>query len=180
MCHAPTHINFFPCKPCNRFGPSRGAIMNARIRSARGICLGATEGMGISSFLLGTPGRFAFSSLISSGLYLTFFACLFLPFDILRRGCVDSSRDSRSLIRKGSSSSASWSTRSPVSDADQRLKSSESLESSNESRAPWARFSFGDSISDALSESRCLPVDKEWRGIFADIREFDGGGMMAV
>jgi hypothetical protein len=156
--------------------------MKARIRSAREMRRGGGEGTGMSSLRFGTPGLPAFSLCMSSCLNRVFFADLPLPLRRVRSGCELSSRDGRSLIRSGSSSSASWSTRSPVS---LQRENSDSLRESllpNEERR-LSRFSLGDSISDAESEScgRCA-ADRVWSGIVGFCCALDEakGGMFAV
>jgi len=156
------YINFFPCSPCIRDGPSRGAMMNASILSARDICRGGGLGILISSFLLTTPGCPSLSLICSSSWYRTRLG--WRP----RRLCVPpswlSSKDSLSLMRRGSSSSASWSTRSPVS---LQRENSESADSADDRRP--LRFSSGESISEAESLSR-RREDRVWRGMLAGLR----------
>lgn len=150
--------------------------------SPRGSFRGGGAGTGISSLRLGTPLWPCFSLSMSSDLNLVFFADRPLLLRTLRRGWAFSSADDRSLIRRGSSSSASWSTRSPVS---LQSENSDSLRESllpNEERR-LSRFSSGDSISEAESESCGLwDAESVCRGMvgFLAVLEDAKEGMMAV
>jgi hypothetical protein len=79
-------------------------------------------------------------------------------------------------MRRGSSWSASWSTKSPVS-----LQSENSESAEMEDRL--STFSSGESISvvDSLRSKGLLEEERVWRGILAGLRGFcENGGILSV
>lgn len=103
---------------------------------------GGMTGMGMSSFLM-PPGWTRFSAERSGSWYLTRF---WWPRVLLRpgppSGC--SSTDSRSRMRRGSSASASWSTRSPVSLQAEKSESAEEAAALEKEERGLPPFSSGE------------------------------------
>lgn len=127
--------------------------------------------MRISSFLM--PSLVALSSRSSFSTYLTRFECRPLRLD--PPFAYPSSADEPSMsIRRGSSSSASWSPRSPVLLKNEKSEPAESVER----RRPPGCFSSC-SINECSSEYR-LSGTRVRRGMLEDFEEAVVGGMMAT
>ena len=144
-------------------------MMVARTFSVREIRLGAGFGLSIAS--LSTPGLVISRSIWSCCRYRTRLGCRPRAF-AAEPPKTSSSSESRSLICKGSSSSASCSARSPVS---LQREKSDPAESEEERRI--SGFSLlDDSSNDAeWSSKRCKEVGMLRRGILAGRKEIEEG-----
>lgn len=170
------YISFLPCNPCMREGPSFGAMTATRSFWPQLSLRGGGSGIAISSFFLTTPacGPPCFSSPWLLGLEEAYRTRLCGRPRPCLRGLACSPKPLSCLGARGSSSTASWSTRSPVSLQNENSDPASSYSSSRladerRSRCRSSSFSSKSSLS-SLSGPRREEEERVCSGMLAGLR----------